>query len=122
MPHPFELHIYCTNLIIYLNSEFQLSRPNGFRVIEKGHSSTFEVCHDLLSPRSTVQIWLNTILCLLDTFILYHSLPNSYELFQPFFTYDLSFCAFWTLLFCTILCLLDTFFLYHSVPNSNKLF
>ena len=36
-----------------LNSEFQLFRTNGSRVIENGHGSTFEVCHPLLSHRST---------------------------------------------------------------------
>ena len=43
-----------------LNSEFQLFRTNGFRVRKKGHGSTFEVCHTLLSCRITVQIELPT--------------------------------------------------------------
>ena len=47
-------------MIAYLNSEFQLSRTNGSRVIEKGHSSFFEVCHTLLSCRSTLQIRFST--------------------------------------------------------------
>ena len=47
---------YCTNLITCLNSEFQLSRINGSRVIENGCDSTFEVCHALLSYRVIVQI------------------------------------------------------------------
>ena len=38
-----------------LNSEFQLSRTNGSRVIEKGHGSTFEGSQALLIRRTTVQ-------------------------------------------------------------------
>ena len=56
VPRSCELQNYYTNMITYLNSEFQLSRTNSSRVIEKGRDSTFEVCHALLSCRTTVQI------------------------------------------------------------------
>ena len=60
MPQPSELQNNYTNMITYLNSEFQLSRTNCSRVIEKGRGSTFEVCHALLSCRTIIQLWLPT--------------------------------------------------------------
>ena len=45
---------YCKPLLV--NPEFQLSRTNGSRVIEKGCGSTFEVSHALLNHRTPVQI------------------------------------------------------------------
>ena len=39
-----------------LNPEFQVSRTNGSRVTEKGRGSTFELCHALLSYKTTKKI------------------------------------------------------------------
>ena len=41
---------------VYLNPEFQCSTTNGSGVIEKGNSSTFEVCHTLLSCNTANKI------------------------------------------------------------------
>ena len=40
---------YLSQTLHLLKYEFELSMNNGFRVIQKGHDSSFEGCHALLS-------------------------------------------------------------------------
>ena len=47
---------YKHKLIAYLNPEFQVSRTNGSRVIEKGPGSTLKLCQPLLSCITTYKI------------------------------------------------------------------